>query len=662
MVKIGWIIGPSVFLAAAALALFVALGVGGSAAPLLVADPGPVVRFALPVGRLLVNLGAAGMLGALALACFALDPGEKSFDRALDVAAASSAFFVISSVVCGVLAFLDISGERFSFDDSFGNQLFFFLANVELGRAWAVTAAAGAAVTVLCCAVRNHTALLFVMVLSCACLIPLALQGHVVGSSGHDAALSALLVHVVFAAVWLGGIFSFLFLRSCLNDIRMHAVLYRFSSLALVCFVAVAVSGYVSAQLRVGSLENFFTPYGILIFLKVVALLGLGVLGALHRRFVVGRMFDTITRRGASTTGLLWWLITGELIFMGIASGVAPALARTAPPAVAVSTASPTPAQLLTGEPLPPPLTLNTFLAQWDIDTVWLLVCGFGVFFYLAGVWRVKRRGDTWPIHRTILWCSGMFLLFYVTCGGLKVYETYLFSVHMVGHMVLTMMVPILLVPAAPVTLALRSIRRRNDGSRGAREWILRAVRSRAASILTNPLVTASLFVASLWAFYYTPLFRWAVEDHIGHEWMVIHFLVSGYLFVQSLIGVDPVPHRTPYPFRLLLLLATMAFHAFFGLGIMTGTGLLLADWYGAMGRNWGLSAIADQKVGGGIVWGIGELPSGIPAMILVTQWSRSDAKETRRKDRHADRTGHVELAEYNSMLARLAARNAPPS
>jgi putative copper resistance protein D len=213
--------------------------------------------------------------------------------------------------------------------------------------------------------------------------------------------------------------------------------------------------------------------------------------------------------------------------------------------------------------------------------------------------------------------------------------------------------VPVLLVPGAPVTLAARAIHPRKDGSRGGREWILLAVHSRFASIIANPIVAAVLFAGSLWVFYFSPLFRWTMLDHIGHEWMVVHFLITGYLFVQSLIGIDPVPYRLPYPFRLVLLLGTMAFHAFFGLAIMSGTGLLLADWYGAMG--WGTDALADQQVGGGIAWSIGEIPTVALAITVAVQWSRSDAKESKRRDRHADRTGDAELEEYNARLAALA-------
>jgi len=151
----------------------------------------------------------------------------------------------------------------------------------------------------------------------------------------------------------------------------------------------------------------------------------------------------------------------------------------------------------------------------------------------------------------------------------MSAYQEYLFSVHMVGHMVLSMMVPVLLVPGAPVTLLSRAQAPRKDGSWGMREWVLWAVHTPFAWFVSHPLFAGLNFALSLVMFYYTPLFRWATEEHLGHQWMLIHFLITGYLFVQSLMGVDPQPHRTGYPIKLMLLIGTMAFHAFFGLGLM---------------------------------------------------------------------------------------------
>jgi cytochrome c oxidase assembly factor CtaG/putative copper export protein len=649
------IVGPAVLLLVAIVATLAGLAYGGGAEAQLLADPGAVVRWGLPIAKLLVNIGAAGTIGALVLACFALSPREREFGTAIDLAAASAAFLTVASMITGFLTFLQVTNATVSVSDQFSATVGQFFSQIELGQAWLSTTLIAATVTVLCFAVRNQTALVFVTVLALLSLLPMAQQGHSAGAEGHDAAITALGLHLVFAAVWLGGLLTIILLHRQLSPSRLREVVGRYSTLALVSFVVVAASGYVSAELRVGSWDNLLTGYGVLVLAKVALLVVLGGFGVLQRRYLIGRMRTT----SGTVDPSFWWLVVGEIAFMGLASGVAAALARTATPvAQVVTTAIPTatPAQILTGEVLPPELTFTRYFTEWNFDLAWMLFCAFGIFFYLAGVVRLRRRGDSWPLHRTILWVVGLVTLFYITNGGVNVYEKYLFSTHMLAHMALTMLVPVLLVPGAPVTLAARAIRMRRDGSRGPREWILLAVHSKFAGVISNPLVAAVLFAGSLWVFYYTSIFSWATTDHIGHQWMIVHFLITGYLFVQSLIGIDPVPYRLPHTFRLLLLLGTMAFHAFFGLALMTGTGLLLADWYGAMGREWGVSALADQQAGGGIAWSIGEIPTIALAIIVAIQWGRSDDKETKRRDRNADRTGDAELTDYNDRLARLAA------
>jgi len=412
-----------------------------------------------------------------------------------------------------------------------------------------------------------------------------------------------------------------------------------------------------NAMLRVGTLDNLFgTAYGQLVLAKVAAMTALGVFGFWQRGFLVKRM------TGAAVQKMFWWFIAIELVVMGIASGIAAGLARTPTPVDQVLNPNPTPAEILTGEPLPPEFTFERLFTEWRIDLIWMLVCGFGIFFYLVGVYRLHKRGDKWPWYRAVLWVSGLLLLFYITSGGINAYEMYLFSAHMGAHMALGMMVPILLVPGAPVTLAMRAIDKRQDDSRGGREWILKAVHSGYANVISHPLFATVNFVGSLWLFYYTPIFRWATSDHIGHEWMIVHFLLAGYLFVQSLIGIDPVKTRFPYPFRLIQLLAAMTVHAFFGLGVMSSENLLLADWYGAMGRTWGSTPLEDQQAGGAIAWSVGEIPNMILSLIIGYQWFRSDAREAKRKDRQAERTDDAELKAYNEMLARQAQRDAQQS
>jgi len=651
-------VGPAALLFVALTAAVLALQFGGGVEAELIADVGPVVRYGLPLAKLMVNLGVAGAIGALALATFALSRDKPEFSVTMDVAAGSAAVWTVASAATAFYTFLFVFQQPIAFDDRFGALLAQFLTETEPGQAWLQTTLVAAAVTVLCFAVRNQSVLLVMLIVAVFGLIPMSDLGHTGGTETHDAATSATWLHIVFAAIWVGGLLTLALTARTLDTGRIVPVLARYSSLAILCFTVVAASGYVSAEIRIGTLDNLASPYGVLVLIKVGALIALGIFGIAQRRFMIARMqrADTRGRRW------FWWLIAAELAFMGLASGVAAALARSVTPQTEVAAsdlAEATPAQVLTGSPLPPPVTVERLFTLWNFDLVWLLVCAFLIFFYVAGVLRLRARGDKWPVLRTVSWIAGVLVLFYITNGGVNVYEKYLFSTHMLAHMTLGMMVPVLLVPGAPITLALRTVRKRDDGSRGVREWLMLIVHSRYFSILANPVVAAVLFAGSLWVFYYSPLFRWATVEHVGHQWMIIHFLATGYLFVQSLIGIDPVPNRPPYPLRLVVLLATMAFHAFFGLSLMTGTGLLLADWYGAMG--WGLDALADQQAGGGIAWSVGEIPTVSLAIAVAVMWSRSDARESKRYDRKAERDGDAELEAYNEMLAeRAAAKSAP--
>lgn len=654
--RLARIAGPALVVLAAFVALIAALQFGGGAEPpQLLDDPGIGVRYGLPVAKLLVNLGIAGTVGSLVIVGFALSRERPGVALALDVAAASAAVWTVAAAGTAFLSFVVAYGEPISLEQGFGDVLAGFLTEVDFGRAWLWTVLIAAAVTVLCFAVRNLTALFFVLALAVAGIVPMSLQGHAGGTESHDAAVTAIFLHVLFAGIWLGGLLTIAIIRGTLERSELADVFTRYSTVALIAFIVVAISGYVSAEIRVATLENLLTPYGILVLVKVAALVALGLFGAAQRRYFIRRM----QRGDRSPAATLRWVVAAELVFMGIATGVATALARTAPPQPEIPASelpNPTPAEILTGSPLPPPMTFGNLVTMWNVDIMWLLICGFGIFFYVAGVVRLARRGDRWPVLRTVSWIAGLVLLAWVTSGGVNVYERYLFSAHMLAHMTLGMMVPVLLVPAAPVTLAMRAIHKRDDDSRGAREWIMLAVHSRYFAVLTNPLVAAAIFALSLWVFYYSPIFSWATTDHVGHEWMIVHFLLAGYLFVLTLIGIDPVPNRPAYPLRLVILLGTMVFHAFFGLAIMTGTGLLLANWYGAMG--WGTSAIADQQAGGAIAWSVGEIPTVIMAIAVGILWSRSDERESRRYDRKAERDGDAELAEYNAMLARRAAED----
>jgi cytochrome c oxidase assembly factor CtaG len=277
---------------------------------------------------------------------------------------------------------------------------------------------------------------------------------------------------------------------------------------------------------------------------------------------------------------------------------------------------------------------------------------------YVRWVLRLRRRGDAWSAGRTASWLAGVAIFAWVTSGPPAVYGQVLFSVHMLQHMVLAMVTPVLFCLAAPVTLALRALPTRRDSSRGPREWLLALVESRWGRFVSHPLVAALGFGGSMIIFYLTPVFPWALSTHLGHIAMVVHFSLVGYLFANALVGIDPGPSRPAHPMRLLLLFGTVGFHALFGVAIAQSTVLLAADWYGALGLPWGVDALADQRSGANLAWAFGELPTLVLAALVAVQWARDDERTARRLDRAADRDGDARLAEYNAMLARLTTRD----
>ena len=353
-------------------------------------------------------------------------------------------------------------------------------------------------------------------------------------------------------------------------------------------------------------------------------------------------------------------LVVAELAVMGVAIGTAVALARSAPPVPDVPVQDASVAFSLTGYPAPPALMASSWFTTWRTDWLWLGVALVSVGLYLAGVVRLRRRGDAWPVHRPILWVLGWAVFVYATCGAPAVYGAVLFSAHMVMHMVVAMLVPLLLVPAAPILLALRTLPARQDKTWGPREVLMQVVHSRALRILSNPVVAAALFFFSLAIFYYSPLFELALRTHTGHVLMLVHFLLTGYLFAWVLIGIDPGPKKWPPLMLLVVLFATMSFHAFFGV-VMTGSTTVLAPgFFDVLHLSWMTDVLKDQREAGAIAWGIGEAPTLALTLLVAIGWVKSDRAETRRSDRRADRDGDADLVAYNAHLAQLKKRSEP--
>lgn len=312
------------------------------------------------------------------------------------------------------------------------------------------------------------------------------------------------------------------------------------------------------------------------------------------------------------------------------------------------------------------PMTLARVLA-WHPQPIPVLPLFGAVLLaaYLIGVVVLARRGDRWPVGRLLWWAAGVLTIEAMTATGVDGYGMELFSVHMVQHMVIGMLTPILLCLGAPMTLLLRVLPARRGSRRSARGLVLTVIHSRPVQFIANPVTTVILFLLSLYGLYFTPAFDWLMSTMWGHNLMLIHFLAIGMLYFWGVLGVDPSPRRgggfmgafARPVMRVSELAATVPFHAFFGIVIMMASGLLVG-FYAHPPMSWRVTPLADQQEAGGIAWGFTELPTLLVLGVLFFQWQRTDSRHARTADRRAALFGDVELEEYNARLAALAARD----
>jgi cytochrome c oxidase assembly factor CtaG len=279
------------------------------------------------------------------------------------------------------------------------------------------------------------------------------------------------------------------------------------------------------------------------------------------------------------------------------------------------------------------PLTPARLLTAWTLEPVLLLVILILGGLYLYGVHRLHKRGDHWSKARTFAFCGlGLGSAVVATQSALGTYDTVLISVHMVQHMILSMVTPLACAIGAPVTLALRTLPAR------PRQWLLAVLHSRLAKVLCFPLVGFVLFVLSPWALYFSGWYEATLRSPVLHDLLHLHFIAVGALFFWPLLGLDPVPGRVIYPFRLILTFLTLPFHAFLGITIMSATTLIAEDWYTSFDRSWPPSPLQDQYLAGGLLWGSGDIVGLFFFGVLFVQWVKQSQREARREDRRLDR------------------------
>ncbi|GAB2605988.1 copper resistance protein D [Paractinoplanes abujensis] len=637
---------------AAGAVLVAALALGGAvdveALP-GIPSPGPVTEWALPAFTLLGEVLGVLTIGLAVTAAFLLPGDGRSVAahgwvllRRVTWLALAWAFTSAATVLLTVSDILGIPVAGLS-----RQVVVSFAFSVSQGQALLLQIGLALAVAFCSRAGLSRGAAALTAGLSMVAPLPPAFTGHSAGAGNHQIAVSSLALHVLAAALWVGGLAGLLLVR---RHRRFAETAARYSRLALACFAVTAISGSVNAGIRLGSWQTLWSsPYGLMVLLKVLALLAVGVIGAVHR---------TRTLRASATRGFVR-LAAGELVVLAAAIGLAVALSRSPTP-VPENVTEPDPLVELLGFAMPGPPTARAVLTGPLPDMFLLTIVVVGIAAYLSGVARLRRGGHSWPIARTASWVGGLLLFGAITGLGVARYAYVLFSVHMVQHMVLSMAVPILLVGGAPITLALRALRRPADPQvRGAREWLLLFVHSRAARFLSHPIVALAIYVASLYGLYLGGLLGTLMRYHLGHLAMLVHFVLAGYLLFWVLIGTDPGRRRVHPALLTVVHFLAMVAHAFFGFVLLQSTTVIAAGWYTAVHPPWAESLLADQRLGASLAWAFGELPAVVVMLVLVRQWIRSDEREQGRLDRAADRADasgeEDDLSRYNAFLAAAA-------
>jgi putative membrane protein len=282
---------------------------------------------------------------------------------------------------------------------------------------------------------------------------------------------------------------------------------------------------------------------------------------------------------------------------------------------------------------------------SWDtVFTDWSLAVSFPVVVavaagYVVGLRRLRSRGRSWPAARTASFLAGLAVILVATQSGLAAYDVILFSLHVVQHILLGMVAPLLLVLGAPVTLALQA------GSRSTQRRILRVLHNRPVRLLTHPLTAWLLFGSGVVALYFTPLYELSLSNDWFHVATHAYFLLAGTLFLAHVVGLDPIPHALGYGARLLYVLVLLPFHTFVGVALLTTNTVIAAGWYDQVARSWGASPLSDQRTGAGLFWISGEMFGLLCIGIVVYQWMHAEERAAARYDRRLDALDRADRA-----------------
>jgi putative copper resistance protein D len=596
------------------------------------------------------SFAAVGSL--LAMAFLLLDVGGRfstSSEKLRSILKISALVWFIGSIGTIVLTLATILAS--SIQDALDlTVLRSFVTQITLGRYLAVQALVALIVFIAAFKIRSVITTAVLMFIALVGITAPVFQSHAASSGSHMLVIGSLVIHVIALSLWVGGVFAIAFLSSTDRAIAVP----RFSQLALWSAIAVVLSGVVNAWARLNFADAWDSAYARIVIAKSIATIVLIWFGYLHRK--------NLEKKSEINWFSFGRLLAIEALIMGVTVVMGSWLSSNASPdrpgeqefSAALS---------IVGINTPGEPTLSRVLFGYEPNSLIIGVLVLLVALYIKGVVVLTKRGDKWPVGRTISFALGISAVDFATSGGLGLYANFSFSYHMIAHMVIGMIAPIGLVLGAPITLALRTLPQgRNPQERGVRGSLIVVLHSKVGIIFTNPIIALIIFDGSLFALYFTDLFSVLMSTHVGHLFMTLHFLVAGYIFFSVIIGVDPNPRKIPHLLRIVVLFAAMSIHAFFSVALMSATTLIDKGYYASIQTPWVTDLLADQKLGGSIGWAMGEVPILLALIATFIQWMRDDSRESKRLDRNIARSAAMgqpdELADYNLYLQQLAQRD----
>ena len=512
------------------------------------------------------------------------------------------------------------------------NILQSFITQITLGKLLAYQVIVALLVFIFSNLIKKNGGALALLILALSGIVAPLFQSHSSSQGSHSLAIGSLVIHVIALSFWIGSVIAIKIVPSELQNFAFS----RVSTIALWSSLSVVLTGITNAWTRLRLSQDWFSGYGALISLKIVLTLLVFI--------IASRVRNKLSVNA---------LVTFEIGVMAAILGIGSILNRFTPKESGEVEFDRI--RELVGISMPSEPTLSKVIFEYEANGLALGALIFATVLYIRGVVALARRGDRWPVGRTISFAIGISLLDYATSGGLGLYSHFSFQYHMIAHMVLSMIAPIAIILSAPITLALRTLPIGRDKSeRGIRGMLIQTLHSRPSRVITHPVSALAIFDGSLFALYFTPLFSNLMSGHFGHLIMNFHFIAAGLLFFHVIVGIDPNPRKVHHLVRVVILLAAMSIHAFFSIALMSANELIDGGFYQLLDRPWATDLISDQKVGAAIGWAMGEIPIVIALVATFIQWVRSDAREAKR----ADRRSNTDLAEYNAYLEQLSRKN----